>query len=68
MKLSIEWLRELVDLPQDLESICQDLTLLGLEVEQVEEVGLELSRDRGRARPAARSPSQCRPAERLRGQ
>lgn len=40
MKLSIEWLRELVDLPQEVESVCQDLTLLGLEVEQVEEVGL----------------------------
>ncbi len=40
MKLSIEWLRELVDLPREIESICQDLTLLGLEVEQVEEVGL----------------------------
>ena len=39
MKLSIEWLRELVDLPQSVETICQDLTLLGLEVEQVEEVG-----------------------------
>ncbi len=40
MKLSIEWLRELVDLPPEVETICQDLTLLGLEVEQVEEVGL----------------------------
>ncbi len=39
MKLSVEWLRELVDLPDTIEQLCEDLTLLGLEVEEVEEVG-----------------------------
>ena len=39
MKLSVEWLRELVDLPDSVEQLCEDLTLLGLEVEEVEETG-----------------------------
>lgn len=36
MKLSLNWLRELVDLPETVEEICERMTLLGLEVEQVE--------------------------------
>ena len=39
MKLSVEWLRELVDLPESIDTLCEDLTLLGLEVERVDEVG-----------------------------
>jgi phenylalanyl-tRNA synthetase beta chain len=39
VKLSVQWLRELVELPDDLERLCDDLTLLGLEVESVEAVG-----------------------------
>lgn len=40
MKLSLEWLRELVDLPDDVDAICERLTLLGLEVEEVEDFAL----------------------------
>lgn len=40
MKLSLEWLRELVDLPDDVDAICERLTLLGLEVEEVEDFHL----------------------------
>lgn len=40
MKLSLNWLRELVDLPEDLDEICERLTLLGLEVEEVEHFDL----------------------------
>lgn len=36
MKISLAWLRELVDLPEDSEQVCEALTMLGLEVEQVE--------------------------------
>lgn len=36
MKLSLNWLRELVDLPEPVDGICERMTLLGLEVEQVE--------------------------------
>lgn len=36
MKLSMNWLRELVDLPEEVDEICERMTLLGLEVEQVE--------------------------------
>ena len=36
MKLSLNWLRELVDLPDDVDALCERLTLLGLEVEEVE--------------------------------
>lgn len=40
MKLSVAWLRELVDLPEDVEEIAQRLTLLGLEVEELQEFRL----------------------------
>jgi phenylalanyl-tRNA synthetase beta chain len=40
VKLSLNWLRELVDLPEDLDEICERLTLLGLEVEEVEHFDL----------------------------
>lgn len=41
MKLSIQWLRDLVDLPEDVEEICDRLTLLGLEVESHEPFVME---------------------------
>lgn len=37
MKLSVNWLRELVDFPDDVEELCDRLTLLGLEVEELQE-------------------------------
>ncbi len=37
MKLSVNWLRELVEFPADLEEVLSRLTLLGLEVEEVED-------------------------------
>ena len=40
MKLSMNWLRELVDLPDDVQAVCERLTLLGLEVEEVSHVEL----------------------------
>ncbi len=40
MKLSLAWLRELVDLPADAQEICDRMTLLGLEVEAVEPFAL----------------------------
>lgn len=40
MKLSIAWLRELVDFPVDLDEVTDRLTLLGLEVEGVDPVRL----------------------------
>jgi len=39
VKLSVQWLRELVDLPDSVDQLCEDLTVLGLEVEEVTEVG-----------------------------
>jgi phenylalanyl-tRNA synthetase beta chain len=41
VKLSVNWLRELVDLPDSVDEICERLTLLGLEVEDVEEFRLD---------------------------
>lgn len=41
MKLSVNWLRELVDLPDSVDELCERMTLLGLEVEEVEEFRLE---------------------------
>lgn len=41
MKLSVNWLRELVDLPDSVEELCERMTLLGLEVEAVEDFRLE---------------------------
>lgn len=40
MKLSVQWLRELVDLPEDLDELTERMTLLGLEVEAVTPVRL----------------------------
>ncbi len=40
MKLSVNWLREFVDFPDDVEALCERLTLLGLEVEAVEPFSL----------------------------
>ena len=41
MKLSVNWLREIVDLPDSVDEICERMTLLGLEVEEIEEFRLE---------------------------
>jgi len=40
MKLSVNWLRDLVDLPDDLDELTERMTLLGLEVEEVTPVRL----------------------------
>ena len=41
MKLSVNWLRELVDLPESVDELCERMTLLGLEVEEVENFSLQ---------------------------
>jgi len=41
VKLSVNWLRELVDLPESVDELCERMTLLGLEVEEVENFSLQ---------------------------
>ena len=39
MKISIEWLREYVQIPESPEQLKQDLTMIGLLVESIEGLG-----------------------------
>ncbi len=43
MKVSLNWLRELVDLPADVSTLTDLLTLAGVEVEGVEETGVAIA-------------------------
>jgi phenylalanyl-tRNA synthetase beta chain len=43
MKISLQWLRELVDLPMDVEALAHALTMGGLEVEEVMPVAAQFS-------------------------
>lgn len=42
MKVSLQWLRELVDLPRSVEELVELLTIAGIEVEHVEQRGCDL--------------------------
>lgn len=43
MRISLNWLRELVDIGNDVDELARELTMLGLEIEAVERPGAELS-------------------------
>ncbi len=43
MRVSLNWLREFVDIDGDVEKLADELTMLGLEIEAIEQVGAELS-------------------------
>src|SRR5947209_1477064 len=44
MKFSVNWLREFVDLPDNLEELTDLLTLAGVEIEKVEQRGANIER------------------------
>ncbi|MCI0479831.1 phenylalanine--tRNA ligase subunit beta, partial [Candidatus Uhrbacteria bacterium] len=39
MKIPLNWLRDYVDFPEDVDALCDKLTMLGLEIESVERPG-----------------------------
>jgi phenylalanyl-tRNA synthetase beta chain len=60
MRISLKWLRELVDFELSPEELAEALTMVGFEVEEIEDrrrwaEGVVLGQD-----PGCRAPSQCR--------
>src|SRR6267142_2314763 len=44
MKFSVNWLREFVDLPNDIDKLADLLTLAGVEIEAIEERGAKIDK------------------------
>ena len=62
MKVSFNWLRELVELEPGVtaDSVAQQLTLVGLEVESIERRGRDVAGVRGRRGPRRAPASRAR--------
>ncbi|MEA3364283.1 MAG: phenylalanine--tRNA ligase subunit beta, partial [Candidatus Hydrogenedentes bacterium] len=43
MRISLNWLREFVDIDNDVDKVAHELTMLGLEIETIERLGADLS-------------------------
>ncbi|MFO7974824.1 MAG: phenylalanine--tRNA ligase subunit beta [Candidatus Hydrogenedentota bacterium] len=43
MRISLNWLREFVDIHEDINKVADELTMLGLEIEAVEHIGADLN-------------------------
>lgn len=43
MRIPLKWLKELVDITEDIEALSQTMTQLGMEVEQIETIGADIS-------------------------
>ena len=67
MKLPLSWLKEFVTIDAELNELCERLTMAGLEVENIEQLGPSFSRRLRRQGDRSRTPSECRSAESLRG-
>ena len=67
MKFTLSWLKEHLDTDEPLEKLVDKLTMIGLEVESVDDKAKALGAVHHRAGDLGREASQCRPAARLHG-
>ena len=67
MKFTLSWLKDHLDTDEPLDKLADKLTMIGLEVENIEDKAKAARAVHHRARDLGRAASECRPAARLHG-